>query len=89
MLKNICLFNRKTPSRLVLFGSKGRGALSRADRSLAVKDVYLSANPQKIIDFETLAAWYAEHNATKDAVTELNSPHNYTDKQRALRFLSL
>jgi len=46
-------------------------------------------NQQKIIDFATLASWYAENNAANDTGDDRNMARTYTDKQRNLRFLTL
>lgn len=46
-------------------------------------------NQAKIIDFATLASWYAEQNTAKDTKNDWSTPRLYAEKQRNLRFLTL
>ena len=83
------LFSRRSHRRIVLFSSKGKAVKGKAGTGDVVKKVFEDTKPQKIIDFATLASWYAEQSTLRDVENEPVSPHKYAEKQKNLRFLSL
>ena len=89
-MKNRRLLGRRSPRRLVLFSSKGKAAVSRAAIGGAAEKAAPPANQHKIIDFATLASWYAEQNAAREAANDWEQPRMINaEKQKNLRFLLL
>ena len=83
------LKNRRTSGHIVLFGFKGKTSAKKPINNGGEETADITINQQSIIDFQTLASWYAEQNAVRDTDNEWSTPRIYAEKQRNLRFLTL
>jgi hypothetical protein len=83
------LKNRRAPGRIVLFGFKGKTSAKKLAGNSVEETADITISQHRIIDFATLASWYAEQNAVNDIDNEWSTPRIYAEKQRNLRFLTL
>ena len=73
-----------------LWGGSSRRAVKKKDNvEIIVEDTAAQESEQKIVGFETLLDWYNENNSTETAEQEWNDARKSTQKQKAIKFLTL